>query len=361
MQRLAHILQILLIMLAVFAAFRLAGQYPFYYSWDMDLTVIQDMLLLGDNQFPTHYAHPGLGMNLILYSVYFVAQTFGLITSVNIANLKDSLEPLLIIAEQTDFLRQVNALFCILLAVTLWKAFEALYSPGASRISLKSSLILILFLLVPGLWNYNIVLIRTETYSLLFWSGAAMFAILAAVEIEPKKINRYIQWAGFFCAMSLFTKIQSFFLIALIPFIFFFLKQPGQKTIKVPEFSIKRFVYVFVGLGFYSILILVPSYISTFSSNWLPNKFFFVLVAILYFIHAVQTKKPILKRFNFDHTSWADFFILLLQGARFVLIVPLLLPVHFMTSFFNSILTFKVVFLRWDKFSELGQIGRAHV
>ena len=203
MTRAIHIMQTFLILLTGFAALKLAGMYPFYYSWDMDLTILQDMLLLQDDQLPTHYIHPGFGMNYVLFWVYDIAQNLGLITKVSIANFGEALQPLLVIAEQMDFLRQVNAIFCIMLAVVFWQALSLMFPSSKWR----STLLLVLCLLMPSLWNYDIALIRTETYSLLFWTMALLFTLTGASETtDEKRLNRFIYCIGFFSALSFFLQ-----------------------------------------------------------------------------------------------------------------------------------------------------------
>lgn len=345
--------QLLLILLAGFAALRLAGHFPFYYSWDMDLIQIQDMLLMQNDQLPTHYAHPGLGMNFLLFLVQDMAQNLGLITKVSMGNLHEALQPLVVIAEQTDFLRQVNAVFCILLAVVFWKAFEILFHP--SRI--LSTLVLVIFLLTPGLWNYNIPLIRTETYSLLLWGCALIFTFKAALETEPKKLNFYVKCIGVFAMFSFFTKIQSLLLILLLPFLFFYLRSDREKLKDLGTFSVKKYILTFVFLCLLTIGLKFPNYVAVFKSNWLPNKFFFIFCCLCAFIYLTQNKKfkvgPQLAELA---NQWSDYFKLFIKGGVFVLLIPLLLPMNFFSAAMNSLFTFKVVFLRHSVFSDFGAL-----
>ncbi len=354
MTRAIHIMQTFLILLTGFAALKLAGMYPFYYSWDMDLTILQDMLLLQDDQLPTHYIHPGFGMNYVLFWVYDIAQNLGLITKVSIANFGEALQPLLVIAEQMDFLRQVNAIFCIMLAVVFWQALSLMFPSSKWR----STLLLVLCLLMPSLWNYDIALIRTETYSLLFWTMALLFTLTGASETtDEKRLNRFIYCIGFFSALSFFTKIQSFFLITLLPLLFFYLRPTHAELKPTSPFSVKKFVWSFLAISAVSIVMIFPDHVTTFKSNWLPNKFFMVLGFLIYLIYAVQNKKKYVVKWLTELNSWVEFLKKYLLGASLVLLLPLIAPMNFFTSVYHSILTFKVIFWRHAYVSELGQFS----
>lgn len=90
-------------------AIHLTLTLPFYFSWDMDLITITDMLLMKSDMLPAHINHPGMGMYWLLENLQTLAQKFNLITKVAITDLFNSLEPMLIVAEQSVFMRICNA------------------------------------------------------------------------------------------------------------------------------------------------------------------------------------------------------------------------------------------------------------
>lgn len=354
MQRVASLFQVFLIVMATFAALKLAGLYPFYYSWDMDLTIVQDMLLLQNDQLPTHYIHPGYGMYFFLYWVHHIAQVFDFITPVNISNLGDARQPLLIVAEQVDFLRQTNAIFCIFLAIILWTALAELL-PGSN---FRKTLLLAVCLLMPCLWKYDITLIRTETYSMIFWTLAILMTVLASQEVkDEKKHRRFIYFLGAFCAASLFTKIQAIFLIAIVPFIYFLLRPPEFSFKSSQPFPTKKFVYGFLALSILTIVFIFPDHLHTFRNNWLPNRFFAALCFLIYLMAAVQSQKKWTLRFLPQFQQWLEFFKNFILGSCLVLFLPFFSPLNLWTSLNHSLFTFKVIFLRHSYISEIGDFS----
>lgn len=331
-----------------------SNTFPFYFSWDMDLIVIQDLLLMQNNQLPTHLNHPGLGMYWLLFWMQDIAQMTGLITEVSIANLGNSLEPLLIVAEQMEFIRVVNALYCILLSLISWKVVTSV----APLNKWQSTLSLVVFLIIPGIWRYDIPLVRTETYSLIFWALALLFTIKAAR--ENIKFNIYTIAAGFFAALSFFTKIQSFFLVGLLPIIFLIIlgDKKVSNTVLTKPFRFWLYLLVFLALCGLSILYWGPRHIVTFASAYWPNKFFAFFIGLLIFVKFYTSgKHNSLLKIDFPHNHFSSYLVRFLQGAALILIFPLLMPMDPLKSMAYSLLSFKMVFVRWIEAAAFGQHG----
>lgn len=369
-----------LILMAGLVAVNLALSVPFYYSWDMDLTTVLDILRIQDNQIPTHLNHPGLGFYWILFWAHEVATWTGFITPSGIASLQHSFEPLLIIAEHSDYLRAINAIFCVALAVALWTCLTSyLESPKG-----QSLLLLVLCLLTPGIWRYDILLIRTETYSVFFWILSLHFTVRAARASGGAELKKYAWVSGFFAALSFFTKIQSFFLVVMLPVLFLIFRE--KKSLENPaDFGLikpLRFKWVFWSffiLCGLAVAYQTPSAIAAFEDKYLPNKFFFVFLISLFVLSAlVNQSYPLnikLGRATFQRVSeWIAF-----RARKYDLVFPRMAFIQFAREFAvatplifllcatmllgplstlkYALLDFKMIFMRWTFYGSLGQLN----
>lgn len=338
--------------LAVLAAVRLAGHFPFYLSGDMDLTVLQDILLMQADRLPAHLAHPGLGMNWIFLWVHEIASQIGLITEANIVSLADAKSPIVIIAEQTAFFRNINAAFCIVTLVFAWLSLSEFHKNKPSIAVLS----LLAFLTLPSVWRYNIPLIRTEIYALFFWIFSVWFVVLAAKSINLEKRSRFLNLAGFFAAVSLFTKIQVFFLLALLPVIYFLVRDSAISDSEKPLARWPTFVVLplFLILSLISFAIPFPQYIAAFQSAWFPNKFFVLFLIIGVFL-LPWTRGKLRLHLSKQIQSLQYFLQTFLTGSLFVVLVGIILPINLLTAGHYSLLNFKIIFLRQTDFANFGQ------
>jgi hypothetical protein len=340
-------------LIALLVALNLAYSVPFYFSWDMDLTTVLDLFRINDGKIPTHINHPGLGFYWVFAWIQKPALWLELITPLNMSTLGTSLEPILIVAEHMEFLRGANAFVCILIPLV---AFAAIVPKAVDRV--LSFLALTSFLTVPGLWRYNVFLIRTETVSLLFWFLSLLFAVRAA-SVKSNKWNPMI--SGFFATLSFFTKIQSLFLVAMVPLIYWLLvyRQDDERETVTPKLN--SWPLLVMGISFLAISMMAigkgdPTYIETFTDFYAPNKFAVLFLGLLIALFAFNRIKIRNSR-NLQSAGLIGFFLnWFVMGTAAVLVVPFLLLFDLRTSFEYGLLNFKMIFLRWTRFGSLGEI-----
>lgn len=334
-------MQIFIILVFSSLAVHLSLTLPFYFSWDMDLITITDMLLMKSNMLPAHINHPGMGMYWLLENLQTLAQEFGLITKVAITDLFTSIEPMLVLAEQSVFMRICNALVCIGVSVALWLTTRKEFSDS----KILDTLLLLVFLTIPGFWRYDMHMIRTESYSIFFWAISLYYTLRAS---EEKIIGTNALLAGFFASLSFFTKIQVFFLLPLLGLLYQ-LRQTSEKEIApLYKYRFWVFISVFILMTIVSIFASLPSYKADFAQRYWLNKFFFAFVLLLYFIKRAQ-KFERLK--NLTH-----FLSAFLIGAALVVFLPVFSSMKFLTGLQYGFASFKLLFLRITRFADLGQL-----
>lgn len=322
-------------------AIHLTLTLPFYFSWDMDLITITDMLLMKSDMLPAHINHPGMGMYWLLENLQTLAQKFNLITKVAITDLFNSLEPMLIVAEQSVFMRICNALVCVGVSVALWLATRKEYS----RSLFLDTLLLFVFLTIPGFWLYNTHMIRTETYSIFFWSLSLYYTLRAA---EEEKIGANSLLAGFFASLSFFTKIQVFFLLPMLGLLYQIRQNSKKEITPLYKYRFGVFLFVFVLMTLASVFAFLPSYKADFAQRYWLNKFFFAFIFLLYFIKRIQKIDALKNLVNFLSTF--------LVGAALVVFLPIFSSFSFTTGLKYGFASFKLIFLRITRFADLGQL-----
>ena len=335
-----QLLNIFIILIFGFIALNLALSLPFYYSWDMDMITVTDLLLLKDNMMPVHLNHPGMGMYWLMTNVQSAAEYFNLVTPLKLSNLSESYEPLLLVAEHSQLMRITNVFACLGIAIFLWAALRKFFA----KTFLADTLVLLVFLTLPGLWKYDLLMVRTEIYSLLFWS-ISLFFLLRSADEDTVTYNAIL--AGFFASLSFFTKIQVFFLLPLLVF-FYTLKQ--EKSLKINnafKFRYWWFLGTFIIMAAIAVASPLPDNVADFANRYWVNKFFFCFVLALYVVKRLQK----IDRF----VPLTQFFTAFYFGALLVVFLPLLSSLNFSSALLYGFLNFKVLFLRISRFASLGQ------
>jgi hypothetical protein len=337
-----QLIHIFIIILFTLLGLNLTLSLPFYYSWDMDLITLTDLLLLKDNLMPAHINHPGLGMYWLLMNVQSLAVSLGLVTDLQLSTLFDSLEPMILIAEHSQLMRIANSLTCIGIAVVLWASFRKYFEKNY----IADVIVLLVFLTLPGLWKYDLLMVRTEIYSLFFWSLSLFFTLRAA---EENKTTYNTFFAGFFAGLSFFTKIQVFFLLPLLVFFYIFKQERTLEPRKVFTFRYWWFLGVFLIFTLCSVFAFLPEYKADFANRYWVNKFFFVFIGSLYLIKRLQK----IERF----VSLTQFLSAFIIGSLSVIFLPILSGLSWDSAIRYGFLNFKVLFLRITKFDSIGQFN----
>ena len=158
--------------------------YPYYFIWDMDLTTALDTVQIHSVLLPSHIDHPGFGMYLFLSFSEKIAHHLGVTSILSFKDLMGSLNPLAAMAELTDFVR-LHSPFLALSIVILLSAALYLLSAGS-----KWCFLLALVLLgTQESLTYHSSMIRTELYSIFYWS-CAFFAMVIAVITARHLVKR---------------------------------------------------------------------------------------------------------------------------------------------------------------------------
>lgn len=338
MRQLVHIFIIIIFTLL---GLNLTLSLPFYYSWDMDLITLTDLLLIKDNMMPAHINHPGLGMYWLLMNVQSFAEFFGLVTDLKLSTLFNSVEPMLLVAEHSQLMRIANSLTCIGIAVVLWASLRRYFLKNY----VADILVLLVFLTLPGLWRYDLLMVRTEIYSLFFWC-LSLFFILRAADEDKTTYNSVL--AGFFAGLSFFTKIQAFFLLPLLVLFYVLKQEKSVQPRKVFTFRYWWFLGVFLIFSLCSVFAFLPDYKADFAERYWLNKFFFVFIATLYLIKRLQK----IERF----TALTQFLSAFLMGALSVVFLPILSSLSWDNAIRYGFLNFKILFLRITRFANVGQL-----
>lgn len=218
-----YLLPLALAMISCLLLFRMESArstVPNYVAYDMDLAITIDTVLIQSNLMPDHLAHPGLGLNLVLVVAQKFAHAVGALSSVDLHDLKASLNPLLPAMEITEFNRAVSPWLVLFSVLSLW-----LFLAVSLELPPLWSLGTLLVLSSQQSWLYQAMGSRTELFAIFFWSVG--LAVLAPVNRVGKKFAYpLLALAGFCFGLSFFTKIQVlFYLLGAGAFLFLQLKQ----------------------------------------------------------------------------------------------------------------------------------------
>lgn len=187
-------------------------QYPYYFAWDMDLVAAQDCLAIHSGLLPDHIAHPGFGMYLLLFATQKAAHAFGFLSAISLSDLSGSLNPLAGMAELTGFIRghaPFLALGCVLM---LWGALVLTFRPPPLW-----RLFLLLALGTQESLLFHAAVVRTDLFSLFYWSAALFLALLGLGTRNRWGQLALILAAGIALGLCFLTKMQALFYIVALP------------------------------------------------------------------------------------------------------------------------------------------------
>jgi hypothetical protein len=189
--------------------------YPYYHIWDMDYITALDTVLIQSDMRPGQNCHPSFGMYLILNFSEKIAHYFGVLSAINLDELGSCLNPLSAMAELTDFVRLHSPFLALAIAGFLAMSLRRIFN-----ISSAYSLLFFAVLGIQGSLLYHSCIIRSEFYSVFFWS-ISLFAVSIAVKSKDG-IWRVIALllTGVLLGLTFFTKIQSIFYVLIAPLFF---------------------------------------------------------------------------------------------------------------------------------------------
>lgn len=205
------------LLIAVYAAifFSFSRKYPFYFIWDMDHITTVDSILIASGDIPGHVNHTNFGAYLIFRMTEKAAYALNSISVVSLDDLRHSLSPLFGVAELTDFFRRHSPVVVLLIPLFLWAAIEVVLEPAPFL-----SLICFLLLVTQDSLIYHSTMIRSELYSLFYWSAAVLACAFASTSTTRFRYVFCLVVAGLVLSLSYQTKLQAFFYVFMVPFVF---------------------------------------------------------------------------------------------------------------------------------------------
>jgi hypothetical protein len=184
-------------------------RYPYYLIWDMDLTVAIDTLIVNSGRLPDHISHPSFGVYLVTAPSARLSRALGGVSVADLRDAANTLNPMAAMAELTDYLRRHSPLACAAVALILWLSLSAIFRlpcwAGALSFAVIGS---------EEALTYHASMVRSELYSVLFWSLAVLALALAARTRRPFQLTAGTVLAGLLMGLSFLTKIQSLFDLA---------------------------------------------------------------------------------------------------------------------------------------------------
>ncbi len=267
--------------------------YPYYFIWDMDYVTSLDLVLIQSGLLPDHINHTCFGMYLFLFFSQKITHFLDIVSVLNLEDVAGSLNPIAAMAELTDFIRLHSPFLAIGVAVLLCMALQ--------RVFAMSRWYVLVFLAVLGTqesFTYNSSMIRTELYSVFYFSGAVLTVALAAKSSSSLRRWLLLLLTGLLSGLSFLTKIQSLFYIASLPFLLgfifsFFREEKGQvhrdltkngayRILVLSLINVVTFLYLFIC----SYLTTIPPGTRTWAASWgvTPLSFFFFFALLSLFL-----------------------------------------------------------------------------
>ncbi|CAL7963088.1 membrane hypothetical protein [Gammaproteobacteria bacterium] len=322
--------------------------YPYYIAWDMDLSTTIDVILINSGLIPSHFAHPGFGMYLIFRLTTKIAYFFGSIAIKSLADISASLNPIVGVAQLTDFLRYHTPFMLVGIAFFSWLSVYIHFKERKFF-----GLLLLLLLLTQSSFLHHAMLIRSEVYSLFFWSVGLFFGSCVIKSDKNFRKILYTTLTGFFIGLAFFTKVQSVFLVMLIPvMMLYFDSFYGFRTLlaKIDDRSLRDVAYAsLINLLFFA-LMTIAAYMHSagetgasfrsYGGIRLHYVFVFILLCLIVRVNLKDAIKYIALRplLVFTTVAFSGFFCVFF-------ITVFLYPHYFFVALTYSQLLFKVVFL----------------
>lgn len=195
---------------------RQSSRYPYYFLWDHDHGQCVDSLLIQSRLLPDHIATPGLGVNLIHVFTERVAHSIGWLSVLDLTELSQSLNPIAAVAERVGFMRMHTPFVSLMTIFCMWLALVLLFEP--TRLE---QLVLFLILASSEAFLYQSAMVRTELYSVFFWSVGVVCVAAAGRFTAGAWRAVFLIGCGIFLGLAYLTKMQSLLLLPFAPLLWF--------------------------------------------------------------------------------------------------------------------------------------------
>ena len=337
-----NILYLILCFLVLYNFNKINSSLPFYFAYDMDSSTAQDLLAIQSNMLPNHINHPGFGLYFLINLTHDFFYKFDFISIFNFEDLRISLEPILLYAEFVDFVRIHTVYLASFIVIILSLSFYILFNKNI----FYAILTLLVFAIDPGI-NQQVYLVRSEIYSLFYYSLAFLFTSLI---IKNNKDHFYFLGIGILLGLMYLSKVQSLLFLLTYPIllkILFF----NEKKYQYKKNYFLYCLHFFLLISFFLLLKVadekqIPEEFATFSSNYRINSLailFSFLFTILFFLHFIK-KFRFLNMISFFINIQTTQYIFLGFFLSFILTFTILPDVNL--DFDYLIYLFKMLFFR---------------
>ncbi len=323
-------------------------QYPFWFIWDMDHTVLVDTLLIQSGKWPVHLHHPGFGLYLPLKWSHFFSYHFGFVSLLDISDIEKSVGPLLGVAELTAYLRLHSPFLAIAIVLLLWRSLTHLFA--LSR--LKECGLFALLALQASLF-YHSTMIRTELYAMFWWAMALHAFARSALAVDARREAIWVGAGGLFLALCLLTKVQGvIYVVGAFLLLLLFRAQAGKAAAE-NEWAVPRLrLFTAANLTFAVFLILGAAlrrpYGATFSSHYNINFMGvgFLVANLGLFLREWGYLPVVFRRLDRANLQVFSFATLVMSGFLFAFLAHFAMYLNPATSYRYMLLDAKMVFFR---------------
>jgi len=222
-----HLATLVAVCLLLLRFTTVADRYPYYVTWDMDLTATEDCVLIHSRLLPDLVSLPGFGMYFLLFFTQKAAYSIGAVSVLSLGDLAGSLNPLAGMAELTSFVRGHSPFLALGVVVMLWGALLVLFDPPPAW-----RLLLLVTLGAQESLLYHASMARASIYAMFYWSAAALLVAVAARTRGRPTRSAILFLAGLAAGLCFLTKMQSLFYVAALPFVYVLADRRGTP---VPE------------------------------------------------------------------------------------------------------------------------------
>jgi hypothetical protein len=196
-----------------------------------------------------------------------IAHLFGTLSALDLEELAGSINPLAAMAELTTFVRLHSPFLSVGIAVLLSMAMYLMF--GMSR------WYLLFFLVFFGMQEslaYHSSMVRTELYSVFYWSGALLAMAMAAKVTSHVGRRLSLLAMGLLLGLSLLTKIQSLFYLAAVPILLLLAFSLFQDSPKQNRRDLtRRGAFWILAVSLFNIIASLILGIASYSTPWPRN------------------------------------------------------------------------------------------
>ncbi|MDA8791726.1 hypothetical protein N9N67_00700 [Bacteriovoracaceae bacterium] len=336
--------------------YQISADFPFWFIYDMDHITNLDLLLIHNEALPAHINHTGFGMYLLLSFAQSFAKCFHFLSHIKLDDLQQSLNPLLIVGENLDFIRGFTP---VILVCTSLLMGLSIFRFQKNLSWLEQTLVMILLLTLPSLY-YHSAFVRTETYALFYWSLSFFCLSLTSIKNSNNRNLILIFFSGVFVGLAFLTKLQVVFYVCLLPLILFYFKANYKYfyNINYKTEILISFLNLLLVLFYFanSWTTVIPPGFADFSAVYGLNVFGLAYLGfsfINFILNLTKNKIKLLNKFSYELSIVS----LLIFGFSISFLLHLLIYDNLAASQLYLSYNFKVLFLRRNSYSQIQSLS----